>query len=75
MNISPSPEILDKATVVIGGIQGNDMEQAIELAIAMKENNESSAPIPDYADANVSVKVVKIIQSFTGIVNKVVWGK
>jgi len=61
--------------VVIGGIKGNQLEQAIELAVAMKENDEPTAPIPDYADANVSVKVVKIIQSFTGIVDKVVWGK
>jgi len=69
------PEVLDKGTVVIGGIKGSDIEQAIELAVAMKENNEPTATIPDYTDANVSIKVVKIIQSFTGIVNKVVWDK
>ena len=69
------PEVLDKGTVVIGGINGNDIEQAIELAVAMKENNEPLASIPDYADTNVSVKVVKIIQSFTKIVDKMVWGK
>lgn len=69
------PEVLDKGTIVIGGIKGNDIEQAIELAVAMKENNEPTAVIPDYTDANVSVKVVKIIQSYTKIVDKVVWGK
>ncbi len=69
------PEVLDKGTVVVGGIKGNEIEQAIELALAIKENNEPSALIPDYTDINVSIKVVKIIQSFTSIVNKVVWGK
>jgi UDP-N-acetyl-L-fucosamine synthase len=69
------PEVLDKGTVVIGGIKDYDIEQAIELAISMKANNEPTATIPDYTDDNVSVKVVKIIQSYTKIVNKVVWGK
>jgi len=69
------PEVLDKGTVVVGGIQGNQIEQAIELAIAIKENKEPIASIPDYTDINVSIKVVKIIQSFTGIINKVIWGK
>jgi len=69
------PEVLDKGTVVIGGIIGNNIEQAIELAVSMKENNELTAEIPDYIDINVSVKVVKIIQSFTNIINKVVWEK
>jgi len=69
------PEVFDKGTIVIGGIEGKDIEQAIELAVSMKENSEPTASIPDYADANVSVKVVKIIQSFTKIVDKVVWGK
>jgi len=52
--------------------QGNQIEQAIELTIAIKENHEPTASIPDYTDTNVSIKVVKIIQSFTGIINKVV---
>ena len=69
------PEVLDKRTVVVGGIKGNELEQAIELAIAINENNEPSALIPDYTDINVSIKVIKIIQSFTGIINKVIWGK
>jgi len=69
------PEVLDKGTVVIGGITGRDVEQAIELAVAMRENQEPVLLAPDYTDANVSVKVVKIIQSFTKIVDKVVWRK
>lgn len=69
------PEVLDKGTVVIGGIKSEDIGQAIELARAMQENNEPNVLASDYVDANVSVKVVKIIQSYTKIINKVVWGK
>jgi len=69
------PEVLDKGTVVVGGIKGSQIEQTIELAIAIKENNEPITSIPDYTDVNVSIKVIKIIQSFTGIINKVIWGK
>ena len=69
------PEVLDKGTVVIGGIKGNDVEQAMELAVSMYENNEEIVLPPDYVDTNVSVKVVKLIQSYTHIVNKTVWGK
>jgi UDP-N-acetyl-L-fucosamine synthase len=69
------PEVLDKGTVIIGGINGNDINQAIELARDMKENNEPVVIPQDYQDNNVSVKVVKIIQSYTKIVNKVIWGK
>ena len=69
------PEVLDKGTVVIGGITGEDVEQAIELAVAMRNNREPVVLAPDYQDANVSVKVVKLIQSYTKIINQVVWGK
>lgn len=69
------PEVLEKGTVIIGGIDGNNIGQSIELAVAMKVNNEPVSVIPDYADNNVSIKVVKIIQSYTSIVNRVVWGK
>lgn len=69
------PEVLDKGTVVIGGISGNEIEQAVELVKAMQDNQEPTVLAPDYMDANVSVKVVKIIQSYVGIVNRVVWGK
>lgn len=69
------PEVLDKGTVVIGGIAGKDVEQAIELAKAMQENDETAVLAPDYLDANVSVKVVKIVQSYTKIIDRSVWGK
>lgn len=69
------PEVLDKGTVVIGGIAGEEVEQAIELAKAMQENREGTTLAPDYCDNNVSVKVVKIIQSYTKIIDNVVWGK
>ena len=69
------PEVLDKGTVVIGGIKERDVEQASELAIAMRDNNEPVVMAEDYADTNVSVKVAKIIQSYTSIVNKTVWLK
>ncbi|MEX1308317.1 MAG: UDP-N-acetylglucosamine 2-epimerase, partial [Eubacteriales bacterium] len=69
------PEVLDKGTVVIGGIKGEDVLQSIELAVSMKENAEPTVLAPDYTDANVSVKVVKIIQSYTKIINQFVWRK
>lgn len=69
------PEVLDKGTVVIGGIEGKNFEQAVELAVTMRNNNEPVVMADDYEDKNVSVKVVKIIQSYTEIVNKTVWGK
>ena len=69
------PEVLDKGTVVIGGITQNSVQQAAELAIAMQQNNEPRAMPLDYEDTNVSVKVVKLIQSYTPIVNETVWLK
>lgn len=69
------PEVLDKGTMVIGGITGEDIEAAIELAVAMRGNQEPVVLSPDYLDTNVSVKVVKIIQSYAKIIDKVVWGK
>jgi len=69
------PEVLDKGTVVIGGITEKDVLQAVALARAMWESNEKTVLAPDYADDNVSVKVVKIIQSYTKIVDKVVWAR
>ena len=69
------PEVLDKGTIVIGGITGDDIEAAIDLAVAMRANAEPAALPPDYADTNVSIKVVKIIQSYAKIIDKVVWGK
>ena len=69
------PEVLDKGTVVIGGIQGCDVEQAVELAVSMFENDEETVMAEDYADTNVSVKVVKIIQSYAKIVKMTTWGQ
>jgi UDP-N-acetylglucosamine 2-epimerase (non-hydrolysing) len=69
------PEVLDKGSVVIGGIKGKDVQQAVELAVAMFENNEEVVMAEDYLDQNISVKVVKLIQSYTKIVDKTVWLK
>ena len=69
------PEVLDKGTIVIGGITDKTVEQALELAVSMRDNKEEVVIAEDYADTNVSVKVVKIIQSYTDIVNRTVWGK
>ena len=69
------PEVLDKGSIVIGGIKSKDVCQAVELAVMMHENKEPVVEASDYADANVSVKVVKLIQSYTHIVNKTVWLK
>ena len=69
------PEVLDKGTIVIGGIKKEDVEQAAELAVSMAENNEIAVEASDYADENVSVKVVRLIQSYAKIVNETVWLK
>jgi len=69
------PEVLDKGTIVIGGITEKDIVQAVELSRAMWENKEKTVIANDYVDDNVSVKVVKIIQSYAKIVDKFVWGK
>ena len=69
------PEVLDKGTIVIGGIKSADVIQATQLAVAMHENAEPVVEAADYADENVSVKVVKLIQSYTKIVNETVWLK
>jgi UDP-N-acetylglucosamine 2-epimerase (non-hydrolysing) len=69
------PEVLDKGTMIIGGITEKDIGQAVELCRAMWENEEKTVLAPDYADMNVSAKVMKIIQSYAKIVDKFVWGK
>ena len=68
------PEALDKACFVLAGISNNGVEQAVELAVAMNENGDYGIPVSYYTE-DVSNKVVKIIQSYTGIVNKMVWRK
>ena len=69
------PEVLDKGSVIIGGIRSEDVEQAVELAVGMYDNREPYVEAEDYADENVSVKVIKLIQSYTKIVNETVWLK
>lgn len=69
------PEAVDKGLFVLAGISGNGLIGAVETAIAMQENGDFGIPVPDYTDENVSTKVVKIIQSYTGIVNRNVWRK
>lgn len=69
------PEVLDKGTIVIGGIEEQSVRQAVEMALAMEENYEPVEIAEDYHDENVSSKVVRIIQSYTNIVNRTVWGK
>ena len=69
------PEALDKGCFVLAGIDEKNLLQAVALAVEMKQNQDNGIPVPDYVDENVSSKVVKIIQSFTGVVNKMVWRK
>lgn len=69
------PEAMDKGIFTIGSITQEQVIQAVELAVAMHQNGDIGLTVPDYADENVSVKVIKLIQSYTGIVNKMVWRK
>ena len=69
------PEALDKGCFVLAGIDGKGLTQAVDLAVGMVERGDNGIPVPDYVDENVSTKVVKIIQSYTGIVDRMVWRK
>ncbi len=69
------PEALDKACFVLAGIDEKNLLQAIDIAVEMNRNEDYGIPVPDYKDENVSTKVVKLIQSYTGVVNKMVWRK
>jgi UDP-N-acetylglucosamine 2-epimerase (non-hydrolysing) len=69
------PEAIDKGCFIIAGIDENGLVGAVETAVSMNENGDFGIPVPDYVEENVSVKVVKIIQSYVGIVNKMVWRK
>lgn len=69
------PEVLDKGSVIVGGIKYDNLVQSVELARAMQNNNEPMIDAIDYKDTNVSQKVVKIIQSYTEIINRNTWGK
>ena len=69
------PEALDKGNFVLAGITTEQVLSAVETAVKMQENGDFGIPVPDYTDENVSDKVVKIIQSYVGIVNRMVWRK
>ena len=69
------PEALDKACFVLAGIDEKSLLQAVDTAVQMHQNGDYGIPVPDYVEENVSTKVVKLIQSYTGVVNKMVWRK
>ena len=69
------PEALDKGCFVLAGIDEKSLLQAVETAVEMNKNGDYGIPVPDYVEENVSTKVVKIIQSYTGVVDKMVWRK
>ena len=69
------PEALDKACFVLAGIDEKSLLQAVDTAVQMHQNGDYGIPVPDYVEQNVSTKVVKLIQSYTGVVNKMVWRK
>ena len=69
------PEALDKACFILAGIDETSLLQAVDTAVIMHKNGDYGIPVPDYVEENVSTKVVKIIQSYTGVVNKMVWRK
>ena len=69
------PEALDKADFILAGIDEKSLLQAVDTAVEMNKNGDLGIPVPDYVDENVSDKVIKIIQSYTGVVNKMVWRK
>ena len=69
------PEALDKACFVLAGIDEKSLLQAVDTAITAREMGDFGIPVPDYVEENVSTKVVKLIQSYTGVVNKMVWRK
>ena len=69
------PEALDKACFILAGIDEKSLLTAVDTAVSMNENGDCGIPVPDYVEENVSTKVVKIIQSYTGVVNKMVWRK
>ena len=69
------PEALDKACFILSGIDEKGLLQAVDTAVEMNKNGDYGIPVPDYIEENVSTKVVKTIQSYTGVVNKMVWRK
>ena len=69
------PEALDKGCFVLAGINEHDLIQAVDVAVEMNKEGDHGLPVPNYVDENVSTKIVKLIQSYTGVVNKMVWRK
>ena len=69
------PEALDKGCFILAGINEHDLLQAVDTAVEMVKDGDNGIPVPNYVDENVSTKVVKLIQSYTGVVNKMVWRK
>lgn len=69
------PEALDKGCFVLAGINEHDLLQAVDVAVAMNKEGDHGIPVPNYVDENVSTKIVKLIQSYTGIINRMVWRK
>ena len=69
------PEALDKACFILAGIDERSLLQAVDTAVEMNKNGDFGIPVPDYVEENVSTKVVKIIQSYTGVVDRMVWRK
>ena len=69
------PEALDKGNFVLAGITTEQVLQAVDTAVEMNKNGDWGIPVPDYVEENVSTKVIKLIQSYTGVVNKMVWRK
>ena len=69
------PEALDKACFILAGIDEKSLLQAVNTAVQMNLDGDCGIPVPDYVEENVSTKVVKLIQSYTGVVNKMVWRK
>lgn len=69
------PEALDKACFILSGIDEKGLLQSVDTAVELNRNGDYGIPVPDYIEENVSTKVVKIIQSYTGVVNKMVWRK
>ena len=73
--MSDRPEAIDKGDFIIAGIDEKSLLQAVDTAVGLCRDGFNGLPVPDYTDENVSTKVVKIIQSYVGIVNKMVWRK
>lgn len=69
------PEALDKACFVLAGIHEKSLLQAVDIAVEMVKNDDNGISVPDYMDDNVSTKVVKIIQSYVEVINRMVWRK